>query len=609
MPGPLVPHEPLTGFPYSDIFRLLISNQPPLERAAVVVRKLLSEASEIKGSPDSPPVKPWTLSAEQQHWRRDSVLTPSLRIDAYKSILSPVRRLPREMLCEIFLEALQQGPDSDLYFDLTPVTLDTRCDSDISISVWKLGCVSKMWREVVRGYSKLWSCISVDPSFARDPRSASVMRTILSCAREHPLSISYTKCPSTEHLLALLITKCHRWEKAKLSFDDPEQFFELEGVKDKIPMLKALDLCVPTLPPSRRSMHGFSSAPHLYSVSLVVDMGDQVDVDIDVLFPLEQLETYLEKYKLIRDDLDVLAAYELRFQTSLLPQLSNLVTLNLTHNSFAEAPGNTRNLPIHILFPRLLVLIIHNTSVLWLLSTPSLEHLEMSGAETEELVAVLDLCRRSNCTLRSLILLLDSGMSHGDSALFDLLLHTSTLTYLQIWAWVYDFDLFTHLLLRSEDSYSGEYEGNADTSHVTRILPNLKGLHIICDETVEWTPDHLDQDVLTGMLMSRCMSDEPIVTARERQKVARLEMFALSIGMCPQSQFGGQDCCDNREGYDSELEIGGLCKDEYLVGERLENVLRELQEEGLRVQLHCGHTEHTQIVQEAMHMWRDSSRV
>lgn len=182
--------------------------------------------------------------------------TAQVCCDRYSAAASPARRLPPELLSEIFLLSL-------------PV--DWKVDSPGNkLVVMRPSHICKYWRNVALTTPRLWSLISIEISWFdalyRIERKVALARKWLSRTAKCPLSvrISFDMQPSYRRaalsLLEPLLQNCDRWQHAEINL--PWSTVQrLNPAGNILPLLESLVMSV-------RSHHkdrllGFEAAPNL----------------------------------------------------------------------------------------------------------------------------------------------------------------------------------------------------------------------------------------------------------------------------------------------------------------------------------------------------------
>ncbi|KAJ7480374.1 hypothetical protein B0H11DRAFT_2280651 [Mycena galericulata] len=183
----------------------------------------------------------------------------------HKKIMSPVRRVPAEILCEIFSWTL-------------PYTRRAGAQT-IQQAPWRLGHICKRWRATALQYSPLWSTITLYA--ARNggmsqatlstmvetqlDRSANALLHIIFDCRDGEIVAAYSP-----KIIDLIMALSPRWESARLRLDrllgDP-LLNRLRSVKGQLPRLRTLEF---TSSSAHVSVIGdtFSVAPRLREVIL-----------------------------------------------------------------------------------------------------------------------------------------------------------------------------------------------------------------------------------------------------------------------------------------------------------------------------------------------------
>ncbi|KAJ6592373.1 hypothetical protein B0H19DRAFT_975327, partial [Mycena capillaripes] len=162
------------------------------------------------------------------------------RVQLYKNILAPVRRMPSELVCEIFGWTLPRT---------TAFTEDTLEQPPVPQLSWYLGHVSRSWRNISLAYPLLWSTITVFHSY-RHPQATSrlpIIQTQLLRSANAPLTVDFRwwedKIPEATSLLSALLTHSNRWESLRFGCDEdtgPVLLRLLQRVKGRLPQLKKL---------------------------------------------------------------------------------------------------------------------------------------------------------------------------------------------------------------------------------------------------------------------------------------------------------------------------------------------------------------------------------
>ncbi|KAK0241194.1 hypothetical protein EDD85DRAFT_948281 [Armillaria nabsnona] len=181
-----------------DLARLIHSNDQPLPAEADAIRGMMSQHEERVATID---LRISVLSAFDQdmvnliskvdemivalHGEREQAL---VEIQTKKGLLGAVRRLPSEVLFQIFRETIEfpikvtQSNRDAFWWDFTPV----QC------WLWTIEFVSRRWRTVTLAFPELWSYISIiitDDSF-EDGNYGLIRRLGLQLARSQQSLLS-----------------------------------------------------------------------------------------------------------------------------------------------------------------------------------------------------------------------------------------------------------------------------------------------------------------------------------------------------------------------------------------------------------------------------------
>ncbi|KZP28365.1 hypothetical protein FIBSPDRAFT_852502, partial [Athelia psychrophila] len=151
---------------------------------------------------------------------------------AHKGLLGPLRRLPAEMLAEIFIHALPEYPANLSVYD-APLLSQGVC---------------RRWRDVSRSTPELWSRICIHLGDGQFDAHLEITTAFVIRSAKHPLSISLgplerypTTIPEGHPALKLLVTQCERWHALRLQLPLPI-LRELTAAKGRLLSLNSLHL-------------------------------------------------------------------------------------------------------------------------------------------------------------------------------------------------------------------------------------------------------------------------------------------------------------------------------------------------------------------------------
>ncbi|KAJ7167030.1 hypothetical protein C8R46DRAFT_269006 [Mycena filopes] len=349
---------------------LFTSNEPPLadQMPGIVQSAVVAERVKVNLDLQIHQARMHLIRLERQ------AFYASRHIQRCKCVLSPIRRIPVEILSKIFTA----------YADLLLPQI-----SDVKKGVWMLGHICGHWRAVAVSTPALWSSFSFrcDPRKHTGAASAAIADEFLLRSSGHPLSITFDCMggpfciaggPCTDVFTAVL-AHCQRWRTANIRIP-PHLYTELRMVKDNIPNLTTLRLNLLTLsrepPVAFHDTETFRSCPRLVDLQLTVHTANQL---ID--FPWHQLTRY--SGSAVRGNTDVLAS------------APNIVDCILRYDRVQAAEPLVHQLQCLKLFdggPRSLIALDN-------LTLPALTYL---STHTDFLQAVVALVRRSHAPLRVL---------------------------------------------------------------------------------------------------------------------------------------------------------------------------------------------------------------
>ncbi|KAJ7453185.1 hypothetical protein FB451DRAFT_673074 [Mycena latifolia] len=333
-------------------------------------------------------------------------------LDDHKSTASPIRRLPPEILGEIFAFSVH----STYYFgDVSEVSGPLSHQAP-----WVFTRVCRRWAAVALGTPGLWSMVSLDLDRLGERGAVSMTKLWLARSRNLPLTIkifhdsdALDRPRLDSHLvLDAVMQHSERWQNAYISISLP-LLFQLANLHGRLAALTTLTITVDIaalqdrcgdLVPLRRT---FIEAPQL--TAFCASFWDDRLLRSPFAFPLHQLTRLSTTFTSSAEALCTLR------------KLSNIVDCRLQYEEHEALPLAC----VPILLPHLRVLTIqttleqddpvemqHTDSLLNYLKTPRLE--DLSTHNTADADAVLALFARSGCagSLRSLRFYLDP--SRGD---------------------------------------------------------------------------------------------------------------------------------------------------------------------------------------------------
>lgn len=172
-----------------------------------------------------------------------------------KSLLAPIRRLPLEVLAQIFALC---GPNHIRLYEAHV------------IPALRLGRVCYYWNRGVISTRQIWSHIVLEDDSTE--RASTCLQKVLKLGGNVPLNFSSNHLIDTDSpyrsTLYHLVQHCRRWQSMKIDLifpDSPETRSALEAITGNIPVLEYLDISAFRL---SQSIHSFEICPRLREVRL-----------------------------------------------------------------------------------------------------------------------------------------------------------------------------------------------------------------------------------------------------------------------------------------------------------------------------------------------------
>ncbi|KAJ6463570.1 hypothetical protein C8R45DRAFT_1177472 [Mycena sanguinolenta] len=269
-----------------EYYRLLNSNDSPYESCDVeLVNSVVAETEKCLARIDDQIARLRSRLAQLEAQR----VSLSKHLERNKSILSPLRCLPPEILVEIFS------------WTLPSIVSVRRCGSfDVTHPPWTLGHISSRWRAVALTSPSLWSLIAVNYTGTADDRPAipqSMLETQLERARTLKVhfyaSENFTTMGHQQRMFEFLAAHSTRWEELSISLT-ANMVRLLTRLQGQLPALRRLWLqwdSARSQPKATASqlidIDCFATAP------LLVDVGVYNEyVFVPVRLPIRQLVRY-----------------------------------------------------------------------------------------------------------------------------------------------------------------------------------------------------------------------------------------------------------------------------------------------------------------------------
>ncbi|KAJ6487150.1 hypothetical protein C8R47DRAFT_1216349 [Mycena vitilis] len=361
-----------------DFTRLRTGNEVPLDSEIPLVRDVISSAEDRLNTLETQ-IRNLEVALSTLVQRRDETRQ---ELHEHRAILHPVRRVPSELVCDIFALTLDDPDDPD--------------DPDAAFHAfgytppWYLGQISRSWRHWAVAYPRLWNYITI-PSSAPPSGDCLAFDELLLRSGDAPLNVYWVvaqdRCPVEPQVAEIALAHCGRWAILRLNIRHASDGLDwLLPAKGCLPALKTLAVLHG---PSVAIPDIFSIAPSLREV-LFTDW-DFSYYSSNVQIPWSQITHYRGSYR-EPDQLEVLRAASNLEQCA----LSFETPYYEFQTHFSAAPIELSHLRrLHIERPRYLR---H-------LRAPSLEVLHCKYMREEDIHALLSFIHASHCPLQKLVLM------------------------------------------------------------------------------------------------------------------------------------------------------------------------------------------------------------
>ncbi|KAJ7460293.1 hypothetical protein FB451DRAFT_1141366 [Mycena latifolia] len=358
--------------PSVELTRLLMSNEAPHSSEVPSVLHALSDSQARLDFLDARIESVRGTLAELCAERNET--TKALR--QHKAILSPLRRVPPELLCEIFSLTMPWSRCIDTV--------------DVHQPPWGLAHVCASWRHAAVTYPALWRYFDLGHSFSAsvmEQYPISLLETTLLRSANVSLDVTFRGwCDQGVDIdpawLDLFLPHCNRWAAVHILFTDTFDAFRdiLRRVKGQLPALQILSVYND---PRAALEDYFAVAPMLLEVLLSTH--DLTQPSPPLAIPWGQITRYRGVYTPAR-------------QFEILQAAPNLVQCGLGFASDDDEVELEEDQVVTL--PSLRRLDLQDSSFLNHLRLPSLEALFLlSGAD-----ALPSLIQRSSCRLTKLVL-------------------------------------------------------------------------------------------------------------------------------------------------------------------------------------------------------------
>ncbi|KAK0197901.1 hypothetical protein F5146DRAFT_63117 [Armillaria mellea] len=151
------------------------------------------------------------------------------RLARYKSVLSPIRCLPRDIIIEIFSQTIHPSTSS----------------LDVSQGLWPLCHVSSSWRKILLSTPSLWSTIILTPPYTFR-HAKGILAEHLLRSQSHPLRVTITQERTVtimvSQLCDMVLQASDRWLSANLHLDPFYASRGLNSMYGCLPLLQDVHL-------------------------------------------------------------------------------------------------------------------------------------------------------------------------------------------------------------------------------------------------------------------------------------------------------------------------------------------------------------------------------
>ncbi|KAJ7649015.1 hypothetical protein DFH06DRAFT_1300259 [Mycena polygramma] len=382
-----------------DLIRLLASNEPPSESEIPSICNVISggeaQIHALDAQMDSLDAQIDSLDAHIRRLHTSRARLAQRRtaiaehIHQHRAMISPVRRVPSELICEIFVLVMSPRNAAD------------RCQPP-----WWLGHICQSWRQTALSYSPFWSSISVPSLLSAEIDHWSRIEAQLIRAAHALLDISWPEVQDKVDpaLLRLVLPHCSRWRSLCFdvhpSYDSEDRLLNWLrpvnghlGRLEQLQVITAKRMVIPDV---------FSNAPNLRQIVFTDE--NFYPSPASIVIPWGQIThsrvTFTEERHL-----------------EIFNDTSNLLECSIGFTNFHNSGPDTLRI-LH----RLRRLCIEDDRFLRHLTAPLLVDLTIVWFTS----ATLPFLQRSSCTLKKLAIM----RCRIDSALTDVLRNLPSLTHL-----------------------------------------------------------------------------------------------------------------------------------------------------------------------------------
>ncbi|KAJ6454230.1 hypothetical protein C8R45DRAFT_1038404 [Mycena sanguinolenta] len=236
--------EPLPPNSSPDVIRLLSANDPPSDAEIPIVRQIIANDEDLMQTLDGQVVHLQNTLAQLMQ-KRSEIME---HIREHRAILSPLCRIPSELICEIF--------------DLS--TAQVRAEP-YATPPWRLGCISRSWRQYAVTYPPLWSSLTISALSTYPSRENRQLPACCLSLDIYWASIEQNSPPDSR-ILDLILPRSNRWRTVALELDCCTSVLDwLEPVRGELDRLQKLRLVTAQ---ETGITDVFTTAPNLCQIDL-----------------------------------------------------------------------------------------------------------------------------------------------------------------------------------------------------------------------------------------------------------------------------------------------------------------------------------------------------
>ncbi|KAJ7713984.1 hypothetical protein B0H16DRAFT_1742900 [Mycena metata] len=367
-----------------DLIDLLESNNPPLESEIPSIRAIIADGEEQLEYLDAQ-IQDMEVTLAQLICRHREI---SEHVRQHHAIISPIRSLPAELMCEIFAAALSSyipnplpttPPHKPLYLPIP--------DEEAYSPPWHLAQVCQSWRRYALSYPRLWSSVVVPRISSTNCGAYNLMNTQLLRSANASLNVHW---PNPIPLwLDLMLAHCQRWRTLSISIRYLTSYGPLDWLQPFKGRFHRLERLSIDNRPSQPLPDIFSTSPNLRHVSLSPKMFITYNCHpTPVSLPWGHITHYRGMFAPSK-------------QRRILESAHKLVECALGFNT-SQVEVDRAGSPISL--PCLRRLRSERTTFLSHLTTPTLEHLWAGDTPPQYMPVLLSFLTRSPCALQTLVL-------------------------------------------------------------------------------------------------------------------------------------------------------------------------------------------------------------